>query len=1044
MGSRIRVLRNLARGSGKFHFHRREIIRGILDSAGAERQSLSVFLAASFFSLPDGWSVFNFSPKDWPLGDRLIACRHPAVEARLLEMILDYADANADAVTRLYALSATASNQLLRRNVVQIEAGNDELDAADAQSLFGLRMKCAANQAATDAVIGAVEQGLPLKSWARSRLVHPMVYHFSHTPPAASLDNFLSYIVTGKEHDAEKLALKLMLSDEAARECSLAFRCFIGLMGHPFDAIEFVIDHVENEIASGRALASHLERFITEIALRQPGSRAGMISSVMLGQVDFLEGTRPEGLAQRFEIPEQDLEAYASLCNVSPLGHASNPESTRPLDVLTRMRANEYPEPSDFHFIWVNHAVWHFIDGGRFIGALLRSVYMVDRAASDLEVRASFRLMCFLGFASPFLASAPSAMIMLRRLHRNGVNVPPSDDIETRTDQQLHRRAPFKDRLWINELQWRLRRLEEDGRIEQWLKVVRSETRLRPSYLTGINWHWVEEIIATRRLKPFRNLDGAFLFIHMELEANTDPLRLRLTLEPLLKGKEFGDAVRTIISEFGAAAGALVRRYLTTQNLLAVGFAPNYLAALDQRVRAMEAYIRQFKFNPLLTEEVYESEVKALTAELFLTDVNAGKFEIPWETFRKDANDANQELYHAAESLRRPLDGAAPLTAIVETPLAFPNGRTQTFKVRQRDQALFACVMAVLKDFMQHPAFGLEVILSGRFRHNNLIQELWAAMADVIGATIPSVSQHAKAALIDDYKLAAERTVDGWCASRLQTRRPEKPAALFDLIPDSREVEALLGLAKDVDGMLAITDVVIEWIKAKMRTQVASARSAFEQEVATELSASFAEVRAQQLSGGNYRDADVHLVFNAVNDAVQRRIGDLGHWFDGVDSATSGPISLGHLGLAAEALFENMIPGKTLALKLDRDAECVSFPPHHVKIAFDLVRELCYNAIRRGAGPNVEVVVEGVAGQQGMFRFRNDCSPCASDEIGEQTVEGHVYHGRNEAVTREGNSGLPKIAASSATLVGKDASIRCVRTERDYEVLVALRPEGQG
>lgn len=1042
MVSGARILRNLARGSGRFHFHRREIVRGILDSLGAEQQPLSSFLAANFFGLPDGWSVFSFDPKDWPLCDRLIACRHPAVESRLLEIVLAYADANSESIARLYTLSSTTSDRLLQRTAPDVETGGDELVSADAQSLFGLRLKCAANHAATDTIIELVQQGLPSKGWARSRLVHPMVYHFSHTPPAASLDNFLSYIVTGKEHDAEKLALKLMLSDEAARECSLAFRCFIGLMGHPFDAIEFVIDHVENEIASGRALGSHLERFVSEIASRQPGSRAGMISAVIVGRVDFLEGTRSNGLARRFKIPKADLDAYASLCTLSPLGHASDPETTRPLDVLTRMRANEYPEPADFNFIWVNHAVWHFIDAGRLIGSLLRSIYMVDRAVSDLEVRAAFRLLCFLGFASPFLASAPSAMTMLKRLHRNGVNVPTPDDIERRTDAQLRRRAPFEDRLWINELQWRLRRLEEDGRIQQWLRVVRSETRLRPSYLTGINWHWVEEIIATRRLKPFRNLDGAFLFIHMELETNADPLRLRLTLEPLLKGKEFGDAVTTIIDEFGASAAALVRRYLTTQNLLAAGFAPNYLAALDQRVRAMETYIRQFKFNPLLTEEVYESEVKALTAELFLTDVNAGKFEVPWETFRKDANDANQDLYHAAESLRRPLDDAAPLTAIVETPLAFPNGRTQTFRIRQRDQALFACVMAVLKDFMQHPAFGLEVILSGRFRHNNLIQELWAAMADVVGSTIPSVSRQTRGALVEDYKLAAELTIDTWCGNRLQTKRPEKPAALFDLIPDAREADTLLGLAREVDGMLAITDVVIEWIKSKMRTQVAFARSAFEQEVATELGASFTAIRARQLSANNHRDADVHLVFNAVNDAVQRRIGDLRNWFDGVDSVTSGPISLGHLALAAQALFENMIPSQTLTLKLDEDAEAISFPPYHVKIAFDLVRELCFNALKRGAGPNVLLAVERAVGLPGIFRFRNECPSCGADEIGEQDVEGHVYHGRNEAVTRERNSGLPKIAASSATLVGRDASIRCIRSERAYEVFVALTPEG--
>ncbi len=1038
MSSSSRDLRNLARGSGTFHVHRREILRGILDTSGAEQQRLSPFLASKFFRLPEGWTVFEFDPKDWQLCERLLASRHPSVEARLLEIVLAYADANRESVARMYALGSSISDRLLQRTPVALDPVSDELGSVDSQSLFGLRLKCASNHSATETMIERLEHGLS-KGWARARLVHPMVYHFSSTPPAAALDNFLSYVVTGREHDAEKLALKLMLSDEAARETSLAFKCFIGLMGHPYDAIEFVLDHVEHEIASGTRLARHLASFLSDIADQQPRSRAGMISSMVRERVDFILGTRSDRLAERFSLSRDELDGYATLCNLDPVAGLFDEGASMPFGVLTNMRVREYPDPSQFTIIVGDHAVWHFVDAGRFIWSMLRSIYMIERAARDLEVRDAFRLMCFLGFVNPFVASTPSAMVMMRRLHDHGVDILPPHEIQRSTDAEISRRAPFRDRLWINELQWRLRRLEEEGRIAEWLSVVRSQTRLRPSYLTGINWHWVEEIIATRRLKPFRNLDGAYLFILMELETNADPLRLRLTLEPLLRGMDFQSAVGTIIKEFGSAAPALVRRYLTTQNLLATGMAPNYIAALDQRVRAMESCIRRFGFGVLLTEDVYESEVKALTAELLLTDVNAGKFEVPWETFRKDANDANQTLYQAVESLRPRLDDAGPLTAIVETPITFPNGRTQVFRVRQRDHSLFACVMAVLEGFMQHPAFGLEVVLSGRFRHNNLLQELWSAMAEVVAATIPSVSRQTRAALVEDYKLATEQWVDAWCGSRLQTKRAEKPNGLFDLIPEPKELDALLARAREADGMLAVTDIVIEWIKGKLRGQVAAARSAFEQEVATGLVAPFIAIRDRQAGSTSYREADVHLVHNAVNDAVQRRIADLRNWFDGVDAVTSGPISLSQLSLATEALFENLIPGKTLKVVMDSEAHSVSFGPRHVKIAFDMLRELYFNALRHGLGPEVELKIDRREGAPEYFAFRNAADACAADDLGERSVEGHVYHSRNEAVTREGNSGLAKIAASSATLVGHDAWVLCRRTERAFEVLVSVR-----
>ena len=213
-------------------------------------------------------------------------------------------------------------------------------------------------------------------------------------------------------------------------------------------------------------------------------------------------------------------------------------------------------------------------------------------------------------------------------------------------------------------------------------------------------------------------------------------------------------------------------------------------------------------------------------------------------------------------------------------------------------------MMDVLAGYMQHPAFGLEVILSGRFRHNNLIQELWNALADVVEATIPSVSRQTQVSLVEDYKFEVEKFIDVWCAARMQTRRAEKRDGLFDIVPDPKELEQLLAAAWKADRMLAITDVVIDFVKRKLREQVAQARSVFESEVGPELTALCMAVREKQQASGTYRAADVTLVHKAVNDAMLRRVEDLKTWFDGVDSITVGPISLGQLSLAAEALFE--------------------------------------------------------------------------------------------------------------------------------------------
>lgn len=1032
-----RNLKNFARGSGTYHDHRLEIVRDLLESDAAPSEPLSPFLRNRLFKLQKGWALFSFVPKDWQLCERLLGCRNREVEIGLLDLVAEYVLANLESVIELYDLNARISDRLLRRDQVDLAPASDVLSPIDSQSLFGIRTECAALHSSTDAMIEKLGQRLTT-GWARARLINPLVYHVSGNPPATLLDNFLSYIVTGKEHDAEKLALKLMLSDEAARDASLAFKIYVGLMGHPFDALEFVLDHIECEIASGRQLADHLAAFVRAVAAALPKSRAGAIAAV-LNELPFLASAHVKVLGERFDLSDDERARYAAFFELEPLPAEFEPGAERPFSILTNMRLAPYPDPLQFQIVTAFAAVWHFTDAGRLVRAMLRSIYMIDRASRDLEARDVFRLLYLLGFANPFIASAPSAMFLLRALaDQSGPIEETAEFIEATTETAIRSRSPFADRLWINDLQWKLRRLEEEGRVQEWLEMVRSQTKLRPSYLTGVNWHWVEEVIAAQRLKPFRSFEGAYLFVHMEMEANSDPQRLRLTLEPLMRGLSFKESVDKIIEEFGIASQAIVRRYFTTSNLLASGFASNYVAALDQRVRALESCIKKFDFGPLLSEEVYDSEVRALTAELLLTDVNAGKFEVPWDTFRSDAADSHQDLYRAVSSLRSRFEEEGPLTAIIDTPIAFPNGRTQTFRVRNRDQPLFGLIAALISGFMQHPAFGLEVILSGRFRHNNLIQEVWAAIADVSAAQIPSVTQTSQSRLLEDYRTAAEQYIDEWCFSRMQTRRSGKPQGLFDLIPDPREAEALLAKARDASGMLDAIDVVTDWIKAKLRVQVADAREAFGEEVSTSLADRFAEVRDQQLNAGAGREQDVQKVHVAVTDAVLRRIEHLQTWFDGVDTVNSKPISLADLSLATETLFENMIPGRALRVTLDASAADVRYDPPQVKIAFDLLREVYFNALRKGRGPIVDLQVRGLGDAENTYSFKNEIEECSTLEIGEHEVAGHRYLGPNEAVRREGNSGRAKIAASSATLLGRDTTIRWKRESLSYELLVHM------
>jgi hypothetical protein len=612
------IIKNLARGGGTYHDHRIEIIRTLLASGNSAVDKLSPYLRDRFFKLRDDWTLFRLTNKDWPLCDQLLVNQRTDIEDALLGLVAEYVLANEASVNALYSYSARISDRLLSKEEVALNPDEDVFSAVDVQSLFGVRVQCASNRDSTSLMIEQLEKTLT-HGWARVRLINPLVYHASAIPPATVLDSFLSYLVTGQEHDAEKLALKLMLSDEAALDTSLAFKLYIGLTGHPYDALEFVFDHVEIVMARGEGVPEHLTAFLRDISLLAPKSRAGRIVALLEAPVLAVDEIPTDGLSAIFELKNGEVSHYAQLLVLKRRNGGTIEAANRPFDILTNMRSEPYPDPLQFQIITTTRALWHFTDAGRLIGAILRSFYMVDRASRDLEARDIVRLIGMLGCVNPFVASAPSAMFLLRNLPQleNGAGI--AHSIEAQTQVEFDALAPAEDRLWINQLQWTLRSLEEEGQVQQWLSAIRSQTKLRPSFLTGINWHWVEEVITAQRLKPFRSFDGAYLFVHMEMETNSDPQRLRLTLEPLIRDLNFDDAVSVIIDQFGVASQAIVRRYFTTANLLASGMAANYVAALDLRVRALEKCIITFDFGPLLTEEAYENEVKTLTTELLLT-----------------------------------------------------------------------------------------------------------------------------------------------------------------------------------------------------------------------------------------------------------------------------------------------------------------------------------------------------------------------------------------------------------------------------------------
>lgn len=1006
-------------------------------------EPLTSFLRDALLKLDaDNWSAFAFARKDWEVCAKLLVAKGGAIEANFVHLVLEYILANTASVQALYDLNRHLSTALLGAGTTDLAEVLERTPEDALQSLMIFRVECAIRQGSVDTIRDHLGTRFTNK-WCKTRFLFPLVYQFVNRTRAAGLDGFLSYIVTGKEHFAEQIAIKLLLSDEAARDRSLAFKLYVGLMGHPYDACEMLLDHVEFEIAAGRPPASQLVNFVSTIAATFPNTRAARMERLLSTAELRLESV-PGGteLQRWFDLSAPESSCYASLCAFEPSGTCDIGDEGRPLAILSAMRRNDYPSPAEFQQITADQFTWWFLDGGCMIEALLRLIYMIDRTHYDLEARSVLRLLQFYNCLTPLIASAPAARQTLRKLGcaRPSLQMDLDSSFEI-TDRQFSERRPFSDRLWINDLQWGLGSLEVDGKVTEWLKRIRAEDRVRPSYLTGINWEWVEGMIEAVRIRPFLGFDGAFLFLLMDFETvNVDMLRMKLALEPFTKNKPFDDVIELLLNEFNHSAPAFVRRFLTVQNLLVLGLAPNAMAAISQRVQALEACIKRHSFGPLLTEEMYESETKALMSELLLHNVNTGKFEIPWDTFKKDMVEMQQDFYLAFCTMRPKAGGDVQYRAMSASPYSYPNGRGETYRYMVYQGPLYSLIVSLISSFMEHSAFGIEIILSGRFRHNTLLQEIWSSLTDVSASTIPSVLAVTQKRLIAPYREAVERIIEHWCSEYMHSERPLKPNGLFNVAPDQRALEGMLARGEVITDLLEITDVVVDWLKATLRGQIVAAREKFMDDIPKSLNLAFGEIRDRQLAQGEYRDQDVLKVSVAVQDAVTRRVEGLASWFDGIDAVTSGPITMRDLCMATEALFDGVADGKKLEVFLDSSAREYSFPPLEVKIAFEMLREIFFNTVKYALPGTVGLAIAAVRNTTAiMFSF---CSPTAESDFEKRTIAGSRYTDKNEALFREGNSGLLKIAASSATLMGCDVSIEVRASEGVFHLELPLPING--
>lgn len=1042
------VLRNSARGGQSYKASRHKLSAHILRNPEAELDLSSRFLTKRLFELDrKDWIVLGFDKRDWITLDALTSARSQVIDRHYERLLGEYVLINAERVQRMYAASSAISTAVLNDNGDAIAQALDALDEADSQSLFSFRVFAAQRSHSNELLVSYFRRKMST-DWLRKRFLYPFVYYAINNTSDLFLDEFLSYVISGGiKNQSERDTIKFLLCDEIANDLPPSFRYYIALLCHPYDACEFLLNALEIEYVRHGTLPDHsltlLQRLADQLAIPRVQSLSALVQKQPL---EFV--TRPDGsrLRDLFTLDTAQQQFLENLVDVSLDQRPSSEPASRPLLELSRMRASRYPTTEGFTYVVHNAFKWRFVDAGRLLNGLLTSLYLVSRRERDYEARMILRLAQFYGQLFPFLLSSPSAAWILDHDLLPLASGVTAVELEESTGQCMGAPESYQSRLWIKATHWQLRPFERDRRIRAWLETVRRDIRIAPAFLTGINWAWMEDIIRTVRLAPFRgNAAGSYALLLMQIETrNRDSTVLRSAIEPFVKSRNFDQFVGWLVEEFRDEAVAFVHYLLTVENILLLQLAPNYTAALSMRVRALENCVRQFNFGLLLDEQRYLQETKALTAALFLTSIVTGQFEIPWDSFRSDMLEKEADSFQAYLSLTGtansiPLLGKAKLA----TPHRFRNGKIVEYDFENNLWPLVVVILALIDGFIEHPSFGIEILLSTRFRHDTMLREYERVIMDAREASISGVPFSVQHPVTDEFAADIFSTVEEWLSRRMQTSRPGRPDALFDCTPTQDELRSIVEHCLGYDSLDGTVSYVCEWLLERLREQVSHARTRFEEELGEALEVRISKKRDILEVHSVYRQTDIAKIASLLSTVVKRLTHSLCDWYRVQDTKNRPSLTFKEVKIAADGVFETQVLNGLLVTRLeDCPQAMIEIEPDRVRLCFDLLTEVFANTLKYGRPGRAKVRIWWLDGPDRGFV----CStPIVSPEAFNRTVQGRRYLSLNDTIFREGNSGLSKIAALAASLAGEDVELQVVQRKKMFHLIIPLwkRNDGQ-
>lgn len=982
--------------------------------------------------------------------DGLLRVRSRCVEANYIRLATEFILSNSDRVEVLIALDRAATLDTFGGNVENIRDALLALPPVDRQSLTVLKLYAALHSYSDEVIRDFFDKNMH-SNWIKAALIYPLLYYYSNLPNEASIDKMLLHFVPKKgDYVTDRALMKFFLNPDEDWVGNLSFRSYVGLLSHPYDALEYIVSGFEIAISKGEILAPQSMTCYRRLAEAFPSHRIAL--SVEIADGRPIPNFSPANFIKAAEGHQasSQVSLIASMLSLNVTEPPSATPTSPLLQALVDTRWSRYPVPGDFDELAAYVQRYSVLTGGRIVDVVTRGLYLFERKGHVQEKLSILRAIITLGGSCDFILMSPGGYLALSSEMIQMAE--PSRALTDRASSLSQEREDSSDRVWIMAANWKAAELQHAGQIGAWASYARSAfpVWVHPRYLSGLDWFWLGEIEKRVGVARFQgNPDFVYiLFLRLLEKFQRESVSLRLAVEPVARGKPLDDFANWLANNFGPSSVAFVRLFLTPETVLKLRLAGNYTAALTTRIVLLEKGVIQFGFlSGVLSEEDLLQEQESLTATLSRMSVGARQFEIPWATLKVDANARNRDTYSTYIAMGAALaDGSTNSNSKRSIPYPYSNGASVEYDAPSKDLPLIFVIAGVLDTFLTHPSAGIESILSVRIRHDSFRREISYAIAAVHSSEMEGVRPSSLRKLAGELEHDVYREVQGWLDASMHTWRKDKPQALFKVIPTKSDMIELIDRAKPEFSLDGIIDVIFGWLRGRLEVCLHDTRKSLDISLYPAIERKLDNSGSRAQSRATSDDEGI-LIRQAYKSAIHRRISELHEWFRVPEEDRLHSLSVREVIQAVEQRFwPDVASGR---LVIDRGAASVDdrlVDPQHIRPLYDMLSEVARNALKHSRLGRTRVrVVRIRSGGRELVALSSSCklaSFSANDAFTSRSIQGHPSASLNAALFAEGKSGLEKIAYLCSHLAASALSIEVVVRRGSYHILAPAEAIG--